>query len=65
MVIGRGPLTGLKDKRVGRRQLVLTAYGEEVQVFCVEFSLFNHSPKTSLVDENFMFYKFLSRPGKE
>ena len=33
VIIGRGPLTGLKDKRVGRRQLVLTVDGEKVQVF--------------------------------
>jgi len=32
VIIGRGPLTGLKDKRVGRRQLVLTAKEGHVQV---------------------------------
>jgi len=32
VIIGRGPLTGLKDKRVGRRQLILTVDGEKIQV---------------------------------
>jgi len=32
VIIGRGPLTGLKDKRVGRRQLVLTVNDGQVQV---------------------------------
>jgi len=32
VIIGRGPLTGLKDKRVGRKQLVLTVNEGQVQV---------------------------------